>query len=249
MLARKLTPFLKRPVVTASGPVFPQTLTGFITGSPYSVPAFRAASKLSQDSGKTTPATTNTAPVRVMEADGVDWTASADANRPLLTNEGTDKWSLGFDGSNDALASASITHGIGTGNFWLIARIVAGTSGAYSPWFSNNTLNFALYLDSGVLVVLVGGGGTEYRFDSTLSAGTKYTVEVARVAGDLKAWVDGSQEATTHTGTGFSVSNGAWRLGTDAGAAFSNTRVAGLLMCAAAPSQESTARTFFGGLA
>lgn len=70
-----------------------------------SVALQRTLGLLWQDSGKTIAATADGDPVRVATCPwtGEDYTASSDASRPLLWEEGGGKWSLYFDGIDDML--------------------------------------------------------------------------------------------------------------------------------------------------
>lgn len=81
----------------------------------------KAAGKLYQNSGKTTPAASDGDPVRVATSpypDATDWPAPTDAAAPLLYALGGGKWGLLFDGADDRLSggnlSALFTGGAGT---------------------------------------------------------------------------------------------------------------------------------------
>jgi hypothetical protein len=226
----------------------PTTLTGYVNYSLPSIATLRANADLWQNTGKTTGATANTNPVRVLEAVGGDYTAPSDAARPVLTDEGSGKWSLAADGSDDRLTTAaSVSHGIGTGDFWLACRMRAASGGDYRTVFSASSDTLILLQMSTNRLNLVMGSN-DYLFNTALTAGTWYTVEVARESGTLKAWVDGVQEATTHAGVTNDVTNNTWDLFSTGSSLFGNQRLAGLWVCAAAPSQQTAARSYLGAL-
>lgn len=84
----------------------PEDLTGL---APTVLPALsRSMGLLWQDAAKTVPATEGGDPVRVATCPFllVDYVAPGDSSRPLLWDEGDDKWSLSFDGVDDQLEAA-----------------------------------------------------------------------------------------------------------------------------------------------
>ncbi len=104
----------------------PASLPGFVISLLPSLS--RSQGKLWQDSGKTVAATADGHPVRVATCpySGLDWTASSDAARPLLWDEGGDKWSLSFDGVDDIVNAGAGPAAAVNPTCSLAARAVAG---------------------------------------------------------------------------------------------------------------------------
>jgi hypothetical protein len=143
---------------------------------------------------------------------------------------------LRFDhsSSNSMASLASITHGIGTGDFWFAAvhsprTVITG----YSTVFSIGTYSPAFYLpgptSAGPNVYL---GGNHYF--STVMTAQFYLQEFARVSGTLKTWVSTGGAAPVLDGTTFSlstsISDATCYAGTDNGGDPTNSDIGELLL-------------------
>lgn len=108
---------------------------------------------------------------------------------------------LTLDGSGDGLRSNKCTR-IGTGDYFFRARIrPAATSGTMIIWdrrnsIAGNTTHPVLYLASGVLKYFVNA---DVISGATLSAGTEYYVELSRVSGISRLFINGTQTGSNYT--------------------------------------------------
>lgn len=104
----------------------------------------RKQGKLWQDAAKTVPATADGHPVRVATCPYtlLDWTAPADASRPLLTSLGQGRWGLAFDGSNDELTAP--TGATLSGASTLAARYAQTASASGTRVLSSASVNALL---------------------------------------------------------------------------------------------------------
>jgi hypothetical protein len=106
------------------------------------------------------------------------------------------------------LSTASIAHGIGTGDFYVAAVIKVGAQSAtFHAIFASGTEDPELTTRDNTqdkLGLYWSGTG---RFASTLSANTAYLVEYWRVSGIIYAAVNGIQDANTVDKTTKSMSN------------------------------------------
>lgn len=119
------------------------------------------------------------------------------------TINGTDIWS-----------SASVTHGIGTGDFACHAWVNVGVFSADSAVFSFNGINPVCYFNNtGVPKIYLGADIT---FNTTFSTSTWYSVGWQRTGTLLECFVNGVVEATTANRSD-SVGNGVIIVGADSG--------------------------------
>lgn len=163
-----------------------------------------------QDSARTTPASADTDPIGACDdesASGAHFTQPTAGNRPLLqTNEIEGLPVIQPDGVNDLLTSPSLSHGIGTGDFYLACVIrtppTDGELTGYAAIWSNSTFDPCLYINTfstptNHKLDLYWGG--DRRFDTVLLPGTVYMIEIMRTGTTVKAWINGIEEATTFT--------------------------------------------------
>jgi len=156
-----------------------------------------------QDSGLSTPATANgTDPVggwKDKSGSNRHATQATSGKRPVFyANVIGSRNAIRGDGVDDFLATASVAHGIGTGDFYIATVLRRHTSEA---GYRN-----AISLSAGVASVYTrnntGDKLTTYmlskrEFNSSLALNTNYVVELWRQSGTLAAAVNGTQEATT----------------------------------------------------
>lgn len=126
-----------------------------------------------------------------------------------------------YDGQNDSLVTASIAHGIGTGDFHfsIVVKIVDAPSaekgfagnGAALPGFQRRVTGAVLGMDWGGLKA----------FNTTPSVATAYLIEYCRDGGVLKCFVNGVQEANTYA-LATSMSNAIFTHGNDGAGDFAN---------------------------
>lgn len=123
-----------------------------------------------------------------------------------------------FDGTNDKLATSSLSHGIGTGDFYVafVAKSPGTINGSFRTAWSNGSFAPAHYwttsTNSGAPAFYMGGTNA---FTSLFSASTWYVVELYRVSGSVNMRVNGVVDATTVTNSS-SISNAAFILAADA---------------------------------
>lgn len=198
-----------------------------------------------QESTFTTAANANDHPVGGWrDRSGVnDVIQATAASRPLLkTGVQNGLPCLLCDGSNDALGKASVAHGIGAGDFWIVAAIKAGASAAYKGVLSlsgNGSGADTFYMHAGRVNWYVGG---DHLFDTTGIVDAFHIFEIMRVSGTVKAYIDGVQEATTF-GLGASIADGALSVGGDgvAGSSSHNGHLGDVLLYAGSPSASQRA--------
>lgn len=117
------------------------------------------------------------------------------AKRPTLKlATQNSKNTLLYDGTDDGLFTSSVAHGIGTGDFWIVVAAKIGASGAYRTLFGIGAFNPAFYISTLKMNLYLGADNT---FNTTLSVGTFYILEVMRTSGTLKGFLNGVQEANT----------------------------------------------------
>lgn len=132
---------------------------------------------------------------------GWDATQATEANQPTYqTNEQNGLPGVNNDGVNDALLTASMAHGIGTGEFYTAFAVKTGdlTAGAWRAVWGNGASSPGLFLRSVGTNKFAAYFGSQRDFDTVLSEDTTYLLEFWRAAGVLTAAVNGVQEATTH---------------------------------------------------
>lgn len=161
-------------------------------------------STLFQDAAGTIPVTANNDPVGRANSSGAsNATQSTDTKRPLAkTNIINGRSVIQGDYSDDTLVTASISHGIGTGDFYMI--LVIRTLGVGRNWNSVvkiGTLEVSLYQPYFFL-----NNYETYPPTSALSYNTNYILEVIRSGGTLTKRVNGVQVEQYANST--SIANG-----------------------------------------
>lgn len=149
----------------------------------------------------------------ITQADGsavTSWTdlsgnnrhATEATNTPTYeTNELNGKPVLRFDNVDDKLATASVSHGIGTGDY-TIALVVK------TPSTTNSGYRGLVGLDAAgnICALLTGDGGGlngnlyqtgDRRFDTDLSASTWYTLIFTRSGTSLSLFINGTEDVDT----------------------------------------------------
>jgi len=143
-----------------------------------------------------------------------------------------------FDGVDDFLATPSVAHGIGTGDFWWIGAVKAPATGE-TAMFSIPTTAPAFYISS---LKLRAWWGAYLNFDTTLTADGFYVIEVMRTSGTIKGYINGAQEATTHA-VAMSMADGIAGIGseTPGGSATFNSNMGQQLFYAGSPTAQQRA--------
>lgn len=160
---------------------------------------FKADAGTFQDTGLTTPATADAAAVKGwQDQSGNSQNATEATNNPILKlNIQNSLPVVRFDGINDVLATASIAHGIGTGNFYSASLVIPRALD------SNNVY---VAFGGAVLIDLVAPraanklgifAGFEREFTTVLAANTTYILEIWRDGTTIRAAINGSLDATT----------------------------------------------------
>lgn len=141
-------------------------------------------------------------------------TASKRPTLKLATQNG--KNTLLYDSGDDCMSTASVAHGIGTGDFFFVVACKIGASAANKTVFAVGNFAPAFYIDSLKMDIFIGV--SEFTFDTALTAGSFYILEFKRESGTLKACVNGVQEASTFSAS-TNIATGVLRLGSSDGAA------------------------------
>lgn len=108
-------------------------------------------------------------------------------------------------GSGNWLASSStLAHGIGTGDFTVAAWVypTATSAGTVRMIYANGALGSSFGMVVNYTTTKFGmwyAGG--YSFDTTLTTSTWQHVGITRTSGVIRGYVNGTQEATTHSPT------------------------------------------------
>lgn len=166
--------------------------------------SFRWSEGLFEDDGMTIPALDNGDQIGGW-ADAInanDVVKSVAGTRPTLlapVSNGTKIFkAVRGDGSDDSLRSAaSVTHTIGTADYiWAFVIRPLAVATTYEGVCSNGAFAPAVYVHNGKINHYFGA---DRNFDTTLVVNTWYSVIVGRESGVLKCWINGSQEATTHS--------------------------------------------------
>lgn len=112
------------------------------------------------------------------------------------------------------LATPSIAHGIGTGNFWWLAVIKrTATTGGWQPVAANGSYAPGFYMRGSTSTHMALYNGGEYAFTSVISSAA-HILEFGRASGVFSAVVDGTADATTFT-SNVSIANAALDLLSD----------------------------------
>jgi hypothetical protein len=174
----------------------------------------------------------------ITQADGsavTSWTdlsgnnrhATEATNTPTYeTNELNGKPVIRFDATNDKLTTASVAHGIGTGDY-TIALVVK------TPSTTNSGYRGLVGLDAAgnICALLTGDGGGlngnlyqtgDRRFDTDLAASTWYTLIFTRTGTSLSLFINGTEDVDTALTSTQSIPNAAISL------AFGTTVAAGM---------------------
>jgi hypothetical protein len=231
--------------VAAAAPFAPTDITGLQFWT-------KADGTLWQESTRSTPATADDDPVG--SADDLSGNgkhaiqATAGARATLKTNIQNSKPILRFDGTADNLLTASIAHGIGTGNFYVATFvIVRSLSAAYKPIWANISFAPGLYARNPTTNNFAAYFGGDRVSGSTLLVDTPYVLEFWRDTGVIKFAVNAVQGATTHA-LATSMADAQMALGTALDGSFGQVDIGELLFVSAFPSaQQAAIRTYLNG--
>lgn len=168
---------------------------------------FSDISTLFQDNPRTTPITADGQIVRgVADKSGNGWHLVGTTT--YKTNIHNGKSAVLYDGSTDNLNTAPIAHGIGTGDFYLVAvdKPIDVTNGYRTIW-SNGTYTPAFYHSDDGKVFAYFFGAKNF-VPGTCSVAT-HIIEIYRESGDVTLLVDGVNQGTVtlaeNIGTGISI--------------------------------------------
>jgi len=119
--------------------------------------------------------------------------------------------------SAHADSSASVAHGIGTGDFTIVAWVRPTANTGYCCLWANGTYAPAWYfsnMGSAPIVYALGGG--DHTFDTAVALHVWTHIVLRRTSGTIDCWLNGVQEASTFTATA-SVANGVQRIASSDG--------------------------------
>jgi hypothetical protein len=173
-----------------------------------------------------------------------DATASLTVRPLTQTNEFDGLAVAHFDGSNDELVTASVTHGIGTGDFtWIVWVKQITAPGTYVPVVGNGTAAPGIYTKLNTDVW--GAFWTADRSaGQTLTTGVWYHLTFMRSGTTLKFYKDGAATGTTHT-LATSMASGVFHIGDAGFAGFSGEKYIAEITCwARALSDQEVADDF-----
>lgn len=143
------------------------------------------------------------------------------------TNQLNTKPVIRFDGTDDVLSTANQSPGITTGDYTIavVAKAPASLSG-YHAMTSYGSETPAWYFNGAGEDLYHGG---DHNFGVTLSVSTWYTFVVARTAGTLACFINGTDTGTNPTASA-SIGNGSpFHCGAGGGAASLGTDLAAVL--------------------
>lgn len=161
------------------------------------------ATTLYQDAAMTTPATLDNDVVGAWKdksGNNKHATQGTTANKPKLKLSTQNSLPAVLGDTTDYLQTASIAHGIGTGDFYVCAVIRTTTNPVWSCMWANGSFAPGFYAKSAVSKLGVWWD-SEKAFAAALSQNTTYLVELWRASGTLRAAINGVQDANS-----FSVS-------------------------------------------
>ncbi len=173
---------------------------------------------------------------------GNDVTQSNPAARPLYrTNTLNSLPTLDLT-SAKFLFSSGITHGIGTGDFFVSAVIKAPpTEDSYRGFWGNGTYSPGFYIRFGKLHSYFEA---DLAFSTVLTPDDWYVVTIGRESGVMKGWVNGVLEAATHSNTS-TVPDTLFMVGLDGGGDYFNSSIAEIVFAASSPTaQRSSTETY-----
>lgn len=160
-------------------------------------PDFSNVATLYQDAAKTTAVTADGQVIGAVTG-VVDSTQATGANKPLYKAAIQNGLSMALGDAVSRLSTASIAHGIGTGDFYIATVIKTGVqSGAFYAICANGTEAPEFITRDNTLNNLGFYWAGTNRFTNTLSANTPYLIEYWRASGVMYAAVNGVQDATT----------------------------------------------------
>lgn len=195
----------------ASAPFAPTDLAGLQFWT-------KAYGTLWQDSARTTSVTADADPVG--SADDASGNgkhalqATASQRLTYKVNIQNGKPMLLCDNVDDVLTTASIAHGIGTGDFyWAIVLKTGSTVASWRDVLSNGTYAPGLFVHAGKLDLYWGGDNDSA---ADLAINTVYICEVFRASGVVNFVINGVADANTPT-VATSMANAALSLGADPG--------------------------------
>lgn len=188
-------------------------------------------STLFQNNTKTTPVTADGQAVGAWadkSGNAKDATQAATEWKPLYKTGVINGYpAILGDGSNDVLATASIAHGIGTGNFYAASVVRPVAVGDYETIFSNGSYVPAVYVKSSTKYGYYLGAAKN--FTTLPLVNTNYLFEIWRDSGTVKGAINGVQEATTVADAGDFTTNQIFRLFGDNGGGFGNIYIGELI--------------------
>lgn len=166
------------------------------------------------------------------DAMGVTLKLNIQNGLPVLRGNGTDQ----------RLSTGSITHNIGTGDFYYAVVIVPrGLTGAYDAICSIGTALAGLYVRTNSNTIFGAYIGTDKLFDTVPVVGTAYVLELFRESGTLKFTVNGTQDATTFS-VGDSIGAGKFWAFDDNGSGHAQIDIGEIMFCNALPSSTLRAQ-------
>lgn len=174
----------------------PNVVTGLLTWHDFSL-----ISTLFVDAAKTTPVTADADLIGAVEdrsGNGRDATQATGGKLPYYKTNIQNGLSMALQSENiNTLATASISHGIGTGNFLWMGVVKMGTVGA-SPFAvcTNGSYAPSLKLQGSTLNHAGIYWASDIPFTNLLLSDTVYLVELYRNAGEISLVINGVTDAT-----------------------------------------------------
>jgi hypothetical protein len=195
------------PVVLGSGPAMGGTpipvvvISGsFNSFTPSDIPGLQLWLEASAITGLADNAPLTTWPDS--SGNGRDATQSTAGNKPLYkTAILSGQPVVRFDATDDRMATASIAHGVGAGDFtWVVVARVTNAAANYSPIMANGSFAPALYFHDNRINLY---WAADHSWTNTVTAdNTWYTILVSRSGTDVSLRLNGADD-----GVPFSLNN------------------------------------------
>lgn len=178
-----------------------------------------------------------------------DMAQATASKQPLIKTGGTvqtinGQQAIAGQASNSRyMATASVAHGIGSGDFFITMIVRSNSSlGMYQGLFCLGSYNLVLYSKYNTVISGYIAGVGLYEFSgSTFATSTNHVVSMGRESNTLKLWVNGVLQGSTFSAAGSLASNPfALFVDTSSGGDYSNFTICEAIIWKAIPTNAAT---------